>query len=1279
MNERDDDSRENPQEEERRESRQPAADKSEKPEGEAAPSAAPAVGGEAGPPDPAGGPEDKGGADDGEDGEAASPSAAGASAFKDSGSFFRDQVARTLAEQGFNLREDGTWGPSDSPKTVPDAQAGTGSGASDKPPAAARPADEDRPADAEAAGAATPAAGAGEGPAAASEQTEEPAKADDSRPGGPAAADRRASASAESSGDPTAPSPAASPAGEESAPTETPQAGSARTDAGDAPPTEVETGARPRTDAGAASAAAVGAFDGTAKQDEPADPADEDGAASAETLADEPRSWFTPRVSSRPESADKADAADQPSPESAADPDQTIPSPPSARSAGADSAPASDTQATPAEHSAVPGPAPSDDAPRSQTPDQPSPTAGSPAAAAPTPPAAPASPALAESAAPVDGQARESGEDASVRGDEPGSSERTSPYRTPDAPAGADRAAATGTPGRSAAGAGAAAAASAEPPESPEPKTPSAPAETGSGAETRRRPGWHPPETRASGASGASGAVAASSAAAAGGAAAGTPPPAAGPPSAHGSGASGASGPAGPPGSSGPAGPTRPPGRGGGPTPPGGGKPKPNKPLWWRATRASLIALAACAVLMLGGFGIAYAVIEVPDVAKEEATNQGSTFYYADGKTQFAERGVDREPVDYEQIPEQVQEAVISAEDRGYWDSPGVSITGTFRAVWFTVTGQQVQGGSTITQQFVRNYFEGVSREQTVTRKLKEIIIALKVDQSPDMDKQWVMEQYLNTIYFGRNAYGIQSAAQAYYHKDVGELTAAESAFLAAAIQQPSIYGQADSHTTPEMEGRWQYVVDGMVETGAITQAEADKMEFPEPKKHRPANSVDLSGYKGYMLQQAMKELKDLGYSEDNINRGGYKVVTTFDQQTMEMAKRAVEDTVDVGSLPEGVQAGLTAVDPNTGEVVGFYGGENYLENQYDSAFNGSAQAGSAFKPYVLATALEQGYSLHSTVNGNSPIQVNGATINNYDHTSHGPTTLVEATRMSLNTGYVQLAQEVGPENVRKTAYEAGIPKRMIKDNQVVPAIALGVTNVRPVDQATGFATFANGGKHVETHVIREIVNKEGENERPEPKTTQALSSETAANVSYALQQVVQGGTGTSAALPDGRPVAGKTGTTDGSVAAWFAGYTPQLATAVGVYNGNNQPFSVPGWGQLSGGTLPAAIWDNFMTQAMQGKEVKQFPEPSFGGEVHDLAPDPPPAPEQTEPVQPSTPPVRPEEPTTPAPPPPPETSAPTDPPVPPPGPEETASSEPGPIFPEDPEGGQEEQAQAGM
>ena len=641
----------------------------------------------------------------------------------------------------------------------------------------------------------------------------------------------------------------------------------------------------------------------------------------------------------------------------------------------------------------------------------------------------------------------------------------------------------------------------------------------------------------------------------------------------------------------------------GGPKGPGKKGAKPKKPLWFRIVRATLITVLAMLGLGVAGFAIAYAVFEVPTSAKAEAIDQGSAFYYSDGETKFAERGVDRDPVKYDEIPEVVQEAVISAEDRGFWDEPGVSLSGTIRGAISTVTGKQVQGGSTITQQMVRNYYEGVSKEQTVSRKLQEIIIALKVDQSKD--KQWVMEQYLNTIYFGRQSYGIQAAAQAYYRKDVGELNAAESAFLAAAIQQPTKFGEADSDTTPEMEKRWRYVVNGMVKENLISKEEADKLEFPKPEKVR--ENADLGGFTGYMWQQAMGEMERLGYSEDHINRGGYKIVTTFDKDLMEAAKAAVEDNVDVDNLPDGVQAGLTAIDPKTGEVVAFYGGKDFNENQYDSAFRGAAQSGSAFKPYVLAAALESGKSLNTIVDGSNGQTFNGSVVNNADR-SGGPMNLIEATRRSSNTGYINLAMETGLDNVVDMAHAAGIPKDKITEEQAgAPTLALGVSDVSAVDQASGYATFANGGVHIEPHVVREIVGPDGENEREKPKENRAMEKGVADDVTYALQQVVSSGTGRSANLPDGRPVAGKTGTTDSSVAAWFAGYTPQLSSAVGVYNGNNQPFSMPGYGSLSGGTLPATIWRSFMAKAMEGVDPESFDGPSYGGETENYAPDVPP------------------------------------------------------------------------
>jgi membrane peptidoglycan carboxypeptidase len=656
-------------------------------------------------------------------------------------------------------------------------------------------------------------------------------------------------------------------------------------------------------------------------------------------------------------------------------------------------------------------------------------------------------------------------------------------------------------------------------------------------------------------------------------------------------------------------------------------KKKRKAPLWFRLVRAALLTVFGVILLGLGAFGVAYAMIPVPDAAQEGAMDQGSEFTYADGETVFLDRGVDRQPVDLDDVPVHVQDAVLAAEDHRFWEEPGVSLQGTARALWVTLTSrftgaEETQGGSTITQQMVRNYYEGLSQEQTIDRKLHEIVIALKVDQQ--QDKEWILEQYLNTIYMGRQAFGIQAAAEAYFDKNVDELTVEEAAYLAAAIQQPHNFGTIDEDNDEhlgELTVRWEAVIDRMEDEGWLsgdveyTADDASSMEVPVAVS--ATRDGDLNGHIGYMWQQAMAELEALGYTEEMIHRGGYTITTTFDADLMEAAQEAVEQVVPVDDLPDGVEAGLTAVDPATGEVLAFYGGPGYQHNEYDSSFRGSAQAGSAIKPYVLAAALEEGYSLNTVVDASSPQTFAGSSVQNAGGASYPRVNLVEATSRSVNTGYINLAQQTGQENVVEMMHAAGIPEDKITEEQALaPTLALGVSNVSPVDQASGFATFANAGQYTEPHVIKSILNSEGEEERPEVESHQAMSSETAADVTHALQSVVTSGTGTRAQI--GRPAAGKTGTTDSSVAAWFAGYTPQLSTAVGIYNGDNQPFSMPGYGSLSGGTMPADLWRTFMTTAMEGQEVENFPPPSGQGTTHDWGgAEPSPSPAEDEPEEP--------------------------------------------------------------
>ncbi|MGW5156427.1 transglycosylase domain-containing protein [Nonomuraea wenchangensis] len=580
----------------------------------------------------------------------------------------------------------------------------------------------------------------------------------------------------------------------------------------------------------------------------------------------------------------------------------------------------------------------------------------------------------------------------------------------------------------------------------------------------------------------------------------------------------------------------------------------------------------------------------IPDTTQKQATAQGSVIYYRDGKTVLARQGVDRKVVELDKVPQHVREAVIAAENRSFYEDGGVSAKGTARALWSTVTGQQLQGGSTITQQLVRNYYSGLSQERSVTRKFKEILIAMKVDQSKPKD--WVLEQYLNTIYFGRGANGVQSAARAYFGKDVEDLDVAEGAYLAAVIQQPSRFADPEGADLQAARYRWKSVIDAMRDTGALSAAEAAAQKFPElvaPKK-----PFELKGQARYMLQQVTDELNRRGYTDEEINSGGLKIVSTFDKKLMTAAERAVKATIPDGTSQK-VRTGLAAVDPATGEVVAFYGGdpERY---SYDNAFSAKVMAGSTFKPYTLAAALDNGFDLSTQVDGNSPLRVASADkpIPNDSGRSYGRIDLVQATQNSVNTAFVDLGQKVGLDKVAQTAEKAGIPAAQLTQKDAA-SFPLGVSSVSAVQNASGFSTFANKGVHVEAHVLKSVTDGEGHKEVVEPVSTKVIGEQAAADTTYAMQQVVKYGTGTAARLYD-RPVAGKTGTTDDSRSVWFNGFTPQLAVAVNMFRDDNKTVTVPGYGTQFGGQLPAQIWRAFMTEAMAGKPVEEFPEPSDYG-----------------------------------------------------------------------------------
>ncbi|GAA3837889.1 hypothetical protein GCM10022226_70070 [Sphaerisporangium flaviroseum] len=606
-----------------------------------------------------------------------------------------------------------------------------------------------------------------------------------------------------------------------------------------------------------------------------------------------------------------------------------------------------------------------------------------------------------------------------------------------------------------------------------------------------------------------------------------------------------------------------------------------------RLLRRFLIAGGIAVLGLAAMVALVWVLTPIPDTTQKLATAQGSLIYYRDGKTVLARQGVNRKAVPLEKVPQVVRDAVISVENRTFYQDQGVSLQGTARAMWSTVTGNQVQGGSTITQQLVRNYYSGLSQERSATRKFKEIMISLKVDRSKS--KSWVLEQYLNTIYFGRGAYGIHAAAQAYFGKDVSKLTASQGAYLAAVIQQPSRFAAPKGADLDAAKARWQTVVNAMVKTRSLDPSEAAALTFPELAKLK--NPLSLSGQKGYILAQVRAELNSRGYTDEDIYQAGLKITTTFDKSLMAAAERAVEETLPAGTSGK-VRTGLAAVDPATGEVMAFYGGKDYASNQYDNAFSAKVQAGSTFKPYTLAAALENGFDLNTRVNGNSPIQVASAKdpIPNAGGTSYGSAIdLVEATRNSVNTAFVDLAQKVGLKKVAKAAEAAGIPADQIAKQKDYPTFPLGTASVSAVQQASGFATFAANGIHRAAHSIRSVTDSQGHTRKFTAEGVRAYSEATAADATYAMEQVVEGGTGTAARLYD-RPVAGKTGTSDSAGSVWFVGFTPQLSTAVNMFRDDNKTVTVPGYGALFGGSLPAQIWRAFMSEAMSGRPVKDFP-----------------------------------------------------------------------------------------
>ncbi len=639
----------------------------------------------------------------------------------------------------------------------------------------------------------------------------------------------------------------------------------------------------------------------------------------------------------------------------------------------------------------------------------------------------------------------------------------------------------------------------------------------------------------------------------------------------------------------------------------------------WRMVLGSALTVGLVAVVSaLIVFAVTWSRLDIPQES-EIATAQTSIVYWNDAETEMARLGdTNRISVPLADVPLDVQHAVLAAEDRTFYEHGGFAVKGFLRAVWANLTTGGSQGGSTITQQYTKNAF--LSSEKTYARKLDELVLSLKLENQ--LTKDQILERYLNTIYFGRGAYGIQTAAETYFGTQAKDLTREQAAVLAAIINAPGLYSPDAHHD--RLEARYGYVLAGMVEQGWLAPQQRDEalVSFPEVLKRRTGQT--FAGPNGYLLAAVKQEVLARGFTEDQVDAGGLRIVSTFDKKAQKAAVAAVKEAGPTTGAKR-LRIGLASVVPGSGEVVAMYGGADYLKNPLNNATQAIAQAGSTFKPFALAAAVQAGIALDSQWPGNSPHTVNGYTFQNYANTSYGPSvSLQRGTENSINSVYVEVENRVGVSAVRDMAVRAGIPETATGwDTTDDLTFVLGTTSPHTLDVANAYATFAARGVRATPTMLRRVGTADGRTlYTPTTAGEQTIDENTADLVNQALQSVVANGTGRPAQAL-GRPVAGKTGSTDEYLSAWFAGYTPQLATAVTFSKDDKagNPVSLSGTGgmpQFYGSGYPARVWTAYMIGALDGTPVQQFTTPTTFPTGPGLLPAPQPTPIQPDPAAPA-------------------------------------------------------------
>lgn len=545
-----------------------------------------------------------------------------------------------------------------------------------------------------------------------------------------------------------------------------------------------------------------------------------------------------------------------------------------------------------------------------------------------------------------------------------------------------------------------------------------------------------------------------------------------------------------------------------------------------------------------------------------------------------------RLPIDINKVPQHLQNAFIAAEDNRFYDHIGIDPIGIGRAIVTNITsGGIAQGGSTITQQLAKNAF--LSQEQTLKRKIQEAMLALEIERK--YSKKEILEMYMNQIYFGQGAYGIQTAARTYFDKDVDQLNLKQCAMLAGLPKSPNYYSPFNN--LEEAKKRTNTVLDQMVKYGYISQdecTEAKNADLELTQMKQTDDNADTASFVDYVSQLVASK-----YGDDALYKEGLKIYTTMDLEKQRAAAEALRQLPDNYKDENGLtqpQGALVSIDPRNGHILAMVGGRG--QDSFNRATMAVRQPGSAFKPFVYMTALQHDMSPYSTMEDKA-ISYGSWSPQNSDMTFRGKMSLADALALSVNTVAVQLADEVGPSNIIANVKKMGITTMEKDDDNLAMALGGLTRGVTPLEMASAYGTFANRGVHVKPVAIVKILDRNGnvlENEstlNQDKNKTQVMSEKEAYEMTYMLEGVIDHGTGTGAAI--GRPAAGKTGTTDNNVDAWFVGYTPTIVTAVWIGDDSGSHSL----GEVYGGTIPATIWRDYMTVATQDESYEGFAIPA--------------------------------------------------------------------------------------